>query len=151
MTPRQRRMILVASIVVVAGAGAAMLLRAFQENIVFSVLPSEVIADPKMADRNLRLGGMVKEGSLQRVAPGSMTINFVVTDLEHEIPVTYTGVTPDLFREGQGVFAEGKLKNGTLQAETILAKHDENYMPAEMMEKIKKEHGGKIPVAKPKE
>jgi cytochrome c-type biogenesis protein CcmE len=148
MTPRQNRMVLVALLVVTVAGGAWMLLQAFSENVAFYYTPTEALADPKSTERTLRLGGMVKQGSIQR-ADGSLTVAFTVTDFTKEIPVTYTGVTPDLFREGQGVIARGKLEQGVFKAEEVLAKHDENYMPPEMADKIKAEHGGQMPVSKP--
>jgi cytochrome c-type biogenesis protein CcmE len=91
---------------------------------------------------------MVKQGTIER-EPGSMTVRFVVTDFEREVQATYTGVLPDLFRDGQGVIAHGKLVGNMFQADEVLAKHDENYMPPEMAEKIKSQHGGQMPVPKP--
>jgi cytochrome c-type biogenesis protein CcmE len=109
-------------LIVLGVAGAVTLgLRAFNENIVYYVTPSEVLADTKSAGKSFRLGGMVKQGSVQR-AEGSMQVRFVATDFEHDMPVTYTGVLPDLFREGQGVIARGKIVDGTFVAEEVLAK-----------------------------
>lgn len=148
MTPRQNRMVFV-GLIVVAVAGAALLMtRAFKENISYAVTPTELLADSLAADKSFRIMGMVKEGSVERSA-GSLTVRFVATDFEHEVPMTYTGVLPDLFREGQGVIARGKLVDGVFKADEVLAKHDENYMPQEMADKIKQQHKGKMPVAKP--
>lgn len=144
MTPRRRRMLWVGLIVLGAAGAVAFTLRAFQENMLYYMTPSEVAQDPNVAQKSLRLGGMVKRGSVHR-APGSMQVNFVVTDFKHELPVTYTGVLPDLFREGQGVIARGKIVDGELHADEVLAKHDEKYMPPEVAAKIKAEHGGKMP------
>jgi len=141
-------MVLVGLIVVGVAGAVTLGLRAFKENMLYYVTPTEALADTKTAGKTFRLGGMVKQGSVQR-AEGSMEVRFVATDFEHELPVTYTGVLPDLFREGQGVIARGKILNGTLYAEEVLAKHDEKYMPPEIAEKLKKEHDGKLPVAKP--
>jgi cytochrome c-type biogenesis protein CcmE len=116
--------------------------------MLYYVTPTEVLADANTAGKSFRLGGMVKQGSVQR-AEGSMQVRFIATDFEHELPVTYTGVLPDLFREGQGVIARGKIVDGTFLAEEVLAKHDEKYMPPEIAEKLKQEHGGALPVAKP--
>jgi cytochrome c-type biogenesis protein CcmE len=136
-------------LIVVGVAGAVTFgLRAFNENLLYYVTPTEVLADTKAAGKSFRLGGMVKAGSVQR-AEGSMQVRFVATDFEHDMPVTYTGVLPDLFREGQGVIARGKIVDGTFVADEVLAKHDEKYMPPEIAEKVKKEHDGKMPVAKP--
>jgi cytochrome c-type biogenesis protein CcmE len=148
MIARQRRMLFVGLIVLGVAGAAALGLKAFRQNMLYYVTPSEVIADPNTAGKSFRLGGMVKQGSVQR-AEGSMEVRFVATDFEHDMPVSYTGVLPDLFREGQGVIARGKIVDGTFVAEEVLAKHDEKYMPPEMAEKVKKEHDGKFPVAKP--
>jgi cytochrome c-type biogenesis protein CcmE len=148
MTPRRRRMMFVGLIVIGVAGAVTLGLRAFRENMLYYVTPTEALADTNAAGKSFRLGGMVKQGSVQR-ADGSMQVRFVATDFEHELPVVYTGVLPDLFREGQGVIARGKIVDGTLQAEEVLAKHDEKYMPPEIAEKVKKEHGGNLPVAKP--
>jgi cytochrome c-type biogenesis protein CcmE len=103
-------------------------LRAFQENLVYFFSPSEVAAG-EAPDRAFRLGGMVVDGSVAR-EPGSLTVSFVLTDFAHTVPVQYTGVLPDLFREGQGIVARGRLDaSGNFIAEEVLAKHDENYLP----------------------
>jgi cytochrome c-type biogenesis protein CcmE len=147
MTPRQNRMVFV-GLIVVAVAGAALLMtRAFKENMMYFITPSDLLADSNTANKSFRLGGMVKQGSVQRVA-GSLDVRFVVTDMKHELPVTYTGVLPDLFREGQGVIARGKFTAGEFKAEEVLAKHDENYMPPEVANKLKETHGGELPGAK---
>ena len=144
MTSRQRRMFFVGLIIVGAAGATALGLQAFQSNMLYYVTPSELLSTQNVADKTFRLGGMVKAGSVQR-EPGSLTVRFVVTDFEHELPVTYTGVLPDLFREGQGVIARGTIANNQMQAEEVLAKHDENYMPPDVAEKLKKEHGGQLP------
>jgi len=144
MTTRQRRMVFVALIVLAAGGAVALALQAFQENLLYFITPSDLLVEKSTAGKSYRLGGMVKQGSVQR-AEGSMSMQFVVTDLEHELPVTYTGVVPDLFREGQGVIARGKIVDGTFVAEEVLAKHDEKYMPPEVAEKLKATHGGTLP------
>ena len=148
MTARQRRMVFVGLIVVGMAGAATFGLRAFNANMLYYVTPTEMLADANTAGKSFRLGGMVKEGSIQR-AEGSMEVRFVATDFEHDMPVTYTGVLPDLFREGQGVIARGKVVEGTFVADEVLAKHDEKYMPPDIAEKLKKEHGGQLPVAKP--
>ena len=148
MTARQRRMLLVALIVVGVAAAVTLALRAFKENMLYFVTPTELHADTNAASKTFRLGGMVKQGSVQR-ADGSLDVRFVVTDFERELPVVYTGVLPDLFREGQGVIARGKLVDGTFRAEEVLAKHDEKYMPPEVAAKLKQEHKGNLPGAKP--
>jgi cytochrome c-type biogenesis protein CcmE len=148
MTPRQNRMVFVGLIIVAMAGAAVFMTRAFKENMMYFITPSDVLADNNAANKSFRLGGMVKQGSVQRVA-GSLDVRFVVTDMKHELPVTYTGVLPDLFREGQGVIARGKLANGEFRAEEVLAKHDENYMPPEVANKLKETHGGELPGAKP--
>jgi cytochrome c-type biogenesis protein CcmE len=140
MTPRGRRMSFVVAIVLAVGAATAFALTAFKQNIVYYYTPSEV-ADGKANDgRAVRIGGMVDKGSFTRTA-GSMEVHFVITDFKHDVPAVYTGVLPDLFREGQGVIARGRIgSNGTLQAEEVLAKHDENYMPPKVAEEVRLQH-----------
>ena len=136
MTPRRKRMVAVAAIVIGVGAATAVALQAFQENIMYFYSPSQVTAGEAPAERSFRLGGLVTNGSLQRT-PGSIEINFTVTDNAETIPVKYSGLLPDLFREGQGVIAHGKLGNdGVFMADEVLAKHDENYMPPEVAETL---------------
>ena len=120
------------------GTAAALTLTAFDDHLVFFHTPSD-IADKKVPlDRQMRIGGLVEEGSLERVA-GSIEVKFRVTDLEHAVPVVYRGVLPDLFREGQGVVANGKLaSDGVFTASEVLARHDENYMPPEVAEALKR-------------
>ncbi len=136
MTPRRKRMVAVAAIVIGVGAATAVALQAFQENIMYFYSPSQVTAGEAPAERSFRLGGLVTDGSLQRT-PGSIEINFTVTDNAETIPVKYSGLLPDLFREGQGVIAHGKLSNdGVFMADEVLAKHDENYMPPEVADTL---------------
>ena len=140
MTPRRKRMIAVAAIVIGVGAATAVALQAFQENIMYFYSPSQVSAGEAPTGRAFRLGGLVTTGSLQRT-PGSIEINFVVTDNAQSIPVKYSGLLPDLFREGQGVIAHGKLgTDGVFMADEVLAKHDENYMPPEVAETLHTPH-----------
>jgi cytochrome c-type biogenesis protein CcmE len=148
MTPRQNRMVFVGLIVVAVAGAALFMTRAFEENMMYFITPSDLLADNNTEDKSFRLGGMVKQGSVQRAA-GSLDVRFVVTDNAHELPVTYSGVLPDLFREGQGVIARGKFVAGEFRAEEVLAKHDENYMPPEVADKLKETHGGNLPGAKP--
>jgi cytochrome c-type biogenesis protein CcmE len=138
MTPRQRRMTLVFGIVAGVSVAGALALSAFRENVTFFFDPSQVSSGQVPAGERFRLGGMVTKGSVQR-APGSLEVHFVVTDFKHEVPVTYTGVLPDLFREGQGVVAHGKMAGGTFVADEVLAKHDEKYMPPEVARSLKKD------------
>ena len=117
---------------------AVLALRAFEQNLLYFFSPTEIVAGEAPGERVFRLGGMVLDGSVQR-EPGSLTVDFVVTDYAHSIPVRYTGVLPDLFQEGQGVVARGRLEaGGHFAAEEVLAKHDENYMPPEVAEALAK-------------
>lgn len=142
MTPRRRRMMFVAAIVLAVTGAAAFLLTALNSNVQYNILPSDVFAGKAPKDRAFRLGGMVEQGSVKR-EPGSMQIQFDITDYSHEVTVRYSGVLPDLFREGQGVVVRGKLAGASAQgtlfvAEEVLAKHDENYMPPNVAEGLKK-------------
>src|SRR5215470_5296254 len=141
MTPRRRRLILVLGIIVGVSIAGALALSAFRQNVTFFFDPTEVAAGKVPAGERFRLGGMVTEGSLQR-APGSLEVRFVVTDFSHSVPVSYSGVLPDLFREGAGVVAHGRLRgDGTFVADEVLAKHDEKYMPPEVARSLKRRHG----------
>ncbi len=138
MKPRQQRMLAVGLAVVGIAIAAAFTLRAFQDNMMFFVEISDVVAGKHPQERNFRIGGLVVDGSVQR-QQGSMDLNFRVTDTQCELPVSYTGVLPDLFREGQGVVAHGRLNDaGVFVADKILAKHDENYMAPEVAESLEK-------------
>ena len=138
MKPRHKRFAMIAAGVAALGIAAALILNAFRSNLVFFFTPSEIVADEAPVGRNFRVGGMVVEGSLKRQADG-VSIRFVVTDTAHSIPVVYSGILPDLFREGKGVVAQGKLgADGVFQAEQVLAKHDENYMPPEAAEAVER-------------
>ena len=141
MTPRQRRMTLVFGILAGVGVAGALALNAFKNNVTFFFDPSKVVAGEVKAGQHFRLGGMVTKGSVKR-EPGSLEVHFVVTDFAHDVPVTYTGVLPDLFREGTGVVANGQLRSdGTFVADEVLAKHDEKYMPPEVAKSLKRRHG----------
>jgi cytochrome c-type biogenesis protein CcmE len=141
VTPRQRRMTLVAGIVAGVSIAGALALSAFRQNVTFYFVPSEIAAGKVPVGEGIRLGGMVTRGSLQRV-PGTLQVHFLVTDTHHEVPVTYDKVLPDLFREGAGVVAHGHLQSdGTFVADEVLAKHDEKYMPPKMAEALKRRHG----------
>jgi cytochrome c-type biogenesis protein CcmE len=141
MTPRRRRLILVLGIVVGVSIAGALALSAFRRNVTFFFDPTQVTAGQVPAGERFRLGGMVTQGSLHR-APGSLEVRFVVTDFDHDVPVRYTGVLPDLFREGAGVVAHGRLSSdGTFVADEVLAKHDEKYMPPEVARSLKRRHG----------
>ncbi len=138
MKPRQQRMLAVG----LAGAGiviaAALTLQAFKENMMFYIEISEVAKGNYPQDRTFRVGGLVVEGSVTR-QPGELEVEFAVSDLKNELVITYNGILPDLFREGQGIIAHGQMSNdGTFTADTVLAKHDENYMPPEVAETLAK-------------
>lgn len=140
MTPRRRRMMWVGLIVLGVGAAVAFALTAFQDNLLYFYSPSDVYAGKAPQDRVFRVGGMVPAGSFNR-APGSLEAHFVLTDFAHTVKVSYTGVLPDLFREGQGIIARGRLNSdGMFIAEEVLAKHDENYMPPDVADSLKKQH-----------
>jgi cytochrome c-type biogenesis protein CcmE len=140
MTPRHRRMTLVFGIIAGVSVAGALALNAFRQNVTFFFDPTQVAGGAVPSGERFRLGGMVTKGSVQR-APGSLEVRFVVTDFKHDVPVTYTGVLPDLFREGQGVVAHGKMLGGTFVADEVLAKHDEKYMPPEVARSLKKRQG----------
>ncbi len=145
MTPRRRRPLLVCGIVAGVAVSAGLALTAFRQNVTFYFIPSQVVSGAVHDGEDFRLGGMVTQGSIHRV-PGSLEIHFLVTDCTRTVPVTYTGVLPDLFREGQGVIAHGHLNGaGVFVADTVLAKHDEKYMPPEMAKQIEAQHGGVMP------
>ncbi|GAB2180462.1 hypothetical protein DLREEDagrD3_06850 [Denitratisoma sp. agr-D3] len=131
MTPRRRRLLWVLAGLALLGAVVALVLNAFNDNLVFFHSPSQVLAGQAPKGRVFRLGGLVEKGSVQRQADG-VTVRFLVTDTAQTLPVVYKGILPDLFREGKGVVAQGRLEaDGLFHASEVLAKHDENYMPPE--------------------
>jgi cytochrome c-type biogenesis protein CcmE len=149
MTPRRRRMVLVGLVVVGVGAAVAFALNAFQDNLLYFYSTSDVVSGKAPGDKTIRIGGMVTQGSVQR-QPGSLEVRFVLTDYAKDVTVSYSGVLPDLFREGQGVVARGKLAGDNLfVAEEVLAKHDEKYMPPEVADSLKKQHAGQKPSTAP--
>jgi cytochrome c-type biogenesis protein CcmE len=132
MKPRQQRMLAVGLAIVGVAVAAGLTLKAFDENMMFFVEVSDVVAGDYPSERNFRIGGLVVAGSVER-PEGSLDMRFRVTDMRCEMDVSYTGVLPDLFREGQGVVAHGRMGNeGVFIADKILAKHDENYMAPEV-------------------
>ena len=140
MKPRHKRIAAIAIGVAALGAVTALVLSAFQENLVFFFTPSEVVANKAPQGRSFRIGGMVEKGSVRRQADG-VTVQFTVTDTARTIPVVYRGALPDLFREGKGVVAQGRLgADGVFSASEVLAKHDENYMPPEAKDAVDKAH-----------
>ena len=131
MKTRHKRIALIAGGLAVLGIATALVLSAFQSNLLFFFTPTQVAAGEAPQERAFRVGGMVQTGSVRREGDG-LTVNFVVTDTAKTIPVSYTGILPDLFSEGKGVVALGKLDpDGLFRAQEVLAKHDENYMPRE--------------------
>ncbi len=138
MKPRHQRMIAIAAGVALIAIAAALVLNAFQGNVVFFFSPSQIAAKEAPLDKTFRVGGMVEKGSFKRQADG-LTVQFVVTDTAKSIPVVYTGILPDLFKEGKGVVTQGRLgSDGVFRATEVLAKHDENYMPPEAAHALSK-------------
>lgn len=136
MTPRQKRMALVAGIVVGVSAASWLATRAFLGNVMYSYNPTEIADGKAPSNKRFRLAGMVEKGSVEKV-PGTLDVNFLMTDFKHTLRVTYSGILPDLFRDGQGVIAHGKMQGTTFVADEILAKHDEKYMPPEVARALK--------------
>ena len=134
MTPRRKRMAIALGIVAVVGAATALVLNAFQSNLVFFYTPTQIDAKEVPNGRTFRLGGLVVAGSVKR---DGVKVSFEVTDTAKAVPVQFSGILPDLFKEGKGVVAQGQLENGVFQAKEVLAKHDENYMPPEAAEALK--------------
>ena len=136
---QKKRLGLIAGGLIICGAAAALVFNAFEENLGFFFSPSQVAAHEAPEGRAFRIGGFVQEGSVQRQKDG-VTVRFEVTDTAHTVPVTYKGSLPDLFKEGKGVVAQGKLQNGVFVADQVLAKHDENYMPPEAEKAVQDAH-----------
>ena len=138
MARRQRRLGILLAALVCAGAATALTLNAFRSNLVFFFSPSQIAAKEAPVAQVFRLGGLVERGSIQRERDG-MTIRFIVTDTARGVPVVYHGLLPDLFREGKGVVARGRLgEDGVFVANEVLAKHDENYMPPEAADAVRR-------------
>ena len=135
MKPRHKRIAIVAGVLVMVGGAAALVLNAFQSNMVFFYSPTQVASLEAPVAKTFRLGGLVQQGSVQR---DGLNVNFVVTDTVKTTPVRYQGILPDLFKEGKGVVAQGQLQNGVFVAREVLAKHDENYMPPEAADALKR-------------
>ena len=139
MKPRHKRFAIVGGLVVASAAVVALVLNAFQSNMVFFYSPSQVAANEAPQGRTFRVGGLVENGS---VKVEGVKVHFIITDSAQKVPVLYQGILPDLFKEGKGVVAQGQLKGGVFEAREVLAKHDENYMPPEAAEALKKaQHG----------
>jgi cytochrome c-type biogenesis protein CcmE len=145
LKPRHKRLVAVVVGVAALAVSAALVLNAFRSNLVFFFSPSQVANKEAPINKTFRLGGMVEKGSLKRAGDG-LTVSFVVTDTAKSIPVRYTGILPDLFKEGKGVVAQGRLgPDGVFSAAEVLAKHDENYMAPEAAEAIAKAQKGELP------
>jgi cytochrome c-type biogenesis protein CcmE len=143
MTPRKKRLAFVAVGLAAIALAAAFVLNAMRDNLVFFFSPSDVAEGKAPETRDFRLGGMVQKGTVERGADG-LTVSFTVTDFARSVPVKFTGILPDLFAEGQGVVAQGRLgPDGTFLADQVLAKHDETYMPPEVADALKR--AGKMP------
>ncbi|HXF65186.1 MAG TPA: cytochrome c maturation protein CcmE [Burkholderiales bacterium] len=140
MKPRHKRIAMIAGGLAALGLAAALVLAAFRQNLVFFFTPSQVAANEAPQGRIFRIGGLVEVGSIRRQADG-VTVRFVVTDTAKSIPVIYRGALPDLFREGKGVVAQGRIgPDGVFHANEVLAKHDENYMPPEAADAVRRAH-----------
>ncbi len=137
MKARNKRLMFVVVGLAGLGIAAALVLSAFNSNMVFFYSPTQVKNNEAPVNRAFRLGGLVKQGSLQRQQDG-LTVHFLVTDNAETIEVTYKGILPDLFKEGQGMVAQGKLDGGMFVASEVLAKHDETYMPPEVAKALEK-------------
>jgi cytochrome c-type biogenesis protein CcmE len=139
MKPRHKKLAIAGGLLVSVGAIAALVLNAFQSNMVFFYSPSQIAAHEAPTSRTFRVGGLVQEGSVKR---DGVQVSFVVTDTAKTVPVRYEGILPDLFKEGKGVVAQGQLQGGVFVAREVLAKHDENYMPPEAAEALKNAQAG---------
>ena len=147
MKPRHKKLALIVLVVAALGIAVALVLNAFNSNLVFFFSPTQVANGEAPTTRAFRIGGLVEEGSIRREADG-LTTRFVVTDTAKTMPVTYTGILPDLFKEGKGVVAEGSLgADGLFAATQVLAKHDENYMPPEAASAIEQAQKAQLTVA----
>ncbi|HSJ79637.1 MAG TPA: cytochrome c maturation protein CcmE [Thiobacillus sp.] len=147
MKPRHKKLTLIVLVVAALGIAVALVLNAFNSNLVFFFSPTQVANGEAPTTRAFRIGGLVEEGSIRREADG-LTTRFVVTDTAKTMPVTYTGILPDLFKEGKGVVAEGRLgTDGLFAATQVLAKHDENYMPPEAASAIEQAQKAQLTVA----
>jgi cytochrome c-type biogenesis protein CcmE len=137
MKPRQKRFVFIAVALVGVALAVGLVLYALRGNVNLYFTPTQVFNNEVPKGRSFRIGGLVEEGSVKREKDG-LTVNFVITDTHKSIPVVYKGILPDLFKEGKGVVAQGTVENGVMRAEEVLAKHDENYMPPEAADALKK-------------
>lgn len=147
MKRKHKRLSFVVLGLLALGAAAALVLTAFEDNIIFFFSPTEIAAKDVRPDQRLRVGGLVEAGSVTKADGGAIT-NFVVTDLTAKLKISYRGILPDLFREGQGIVAEGYYSNGVFTATEVLAKHDETYMPKEVADALQKSGKWKGPSPK---
>lgn len=149
MTPRQKRLAWIVAGLVLVGAAVGLVLFALKNNVSLYFTPTQVHNNEAPQGRNFRIGGLVEEGSVKRENDG-LTVRFNITDTAEKMQVTYKGILPDLFKEGKGVVAQGKLEaDGVFRAEEVLAKHDENYMPPEAADALKKAEAAKASAEKP--
>ncbi|MBM4196428.1 MAG: cytochrome c maturation protein CcmE [Gammaproteobacteria bacterium] len=139
MTPRRQRLMVAIGVLAGVGIAATLALRAFEDNLLYFYTPSQIAAGEAPPERRIRLGGLVRKGSINRL-PGEIEMRFIVADASESMTVAYSGVVPDLFREGQGVIAFGVIgPDGVFRADELLAKHDENYMPPEVAEALREQ------------
>ena len=140
MKSRHKKLLVIVLALAGIGIAAALILNAFQSNLVFFYSPTQVAANEAPHNRSFRIGGLVEQGSVQR-QPDGVTVRFVVTDTASSVPVLFTGILPDLFKEGKGVVAQGQIgADGVFHAKEVLAKHDENYMPPEAADAVQRAH-----------
>lgn len=138
MTPRQRRMVAIGLVLAGLAVATTLALTAFNDNLLFYYTPSQVAQGEAPSEGTIRVGGLVVTGSVQR-NPESLAVSFALTDMAKNVPIVYAGILPDLFREGQGVIAQGRLReDGVFEAVEVLAKHDERYMPPEVADSLAK-------------
>ena len=138
LTAKRRRLYLLLAAAITLGGAAALILNAFEDSLVFFLTPTDLKEQKVSTDRMIRIGGLVEKGSVRKT-DGGLDVRFAITDLTNRVEVTYSGMLPDLFREGQGVVAQGRIgPNGVFAASEVLAKHDETYMPKEVADALKK-------------
>lgn len=149
MTPRKKRLMFIVAGLALVGAAVGLVLFALKNNVSLYFTPTQVFNKEAPQGRSFRIGGLVEKGSLQREKDG-LTVHFMITDTTNTMPVVYVGILPDLFKEGKGVVAQGKLEAGNVfRAEEVLAKHDENYMPPEAADALKKADAAKAASTQP--
>ena len=146
MKPRHKRFAMLGGLLAAVGVVVALVLNAFQSNMVFFYSPSQIAAKEAPSNRTFRVGGMVEAGTVKREGT---RVSFVITDTAQTVPVHYQGILPDLFQEGKGVVAQGQLQDGVFVAREVLAKHDENYMPPEAADAVKKAQKGQSRLGQP--